>query len=151
MDGGQDDKKGDKLSCVPKATFFPPRRRQWAGFGWALWRRGAHAHSALTQSSEPRATSSADCHPCQGALCPGGSQGHICAAMCRAAHKTALAWDQQHPLPGGKAASDPNFGKHTGVMGTSCLLHLPWGSWDQLAPSSFKMKVMELPSGFGGS
>lgn len=97
-----DDKKGDKIFCVPKATFFPSRRRQWAGFGWALWRRGAHAQAALTQCSEPRATSTADCHPCQGALCQGESQGHICAAMCRAAHKMALAWDQQHPLPGGK-------------------------------------------------
>lgn len=51
---------------------------------------------------EPRVTSTADSHPCWGALCQGQSEGHICAAMGSAAHKTALAWDQQHPLPGGE-------------------------------------------------
>lgn len=139
-------KKETNSPVCPRPLSSPPEE----GSGLFL---GGHCGEGgpMPTLPSPRATSSADCHPCQGALCPGGSQGHICAAMCRAAHKTALAWDQQHPLPGGKAASDPNFGKHTGVMGTSCLLHLPWGSWDQLPPSSFKMKVMELPSGFGGS
>lgn len=51
----------------------------------------------------------------------------------------------QHPLPGEAAAPTASFG----VVGTSCLLHLHWGSCDHFAPLPFKPKSMELSPGLG--